>query len=101
MNKKKDKQFYKVKNTNYSKYKMPIQQGWICPKCGAVMAPWMGVCTNCKPITTNTINIIWNKPETDKPIPYTMTATTGDGDITVTHGVQYPPKEVFIGETDE
>lgn len=25
-----------------------IQQGWECPKCGAVMAPHMDVCVNCR-----------------------------------------------------
>jgi hypothetical protein len=25
------------------------QTGWVCPKCEAVMAPFMPVCTTCKP----------------------------------------------------
>lgn len=25
-----------------------IERGWECPKCGAVMAPHMNVCVNCK-----------------------------------------------------
>lgn len=23
------------------------QEGWVCPKCGAVMAPWKDCCVNC------------------------------------------------------
>lgn len=29
--------------------------GWECPKCGAVMAPHIDVCVNCKGITWTTI----------------------------------------------
>lgn len=27
----------------------PARIGWECPKCGAIMAPWMANCVNCKP----------------------------------------------------
>ena len=27
---------------------MNIQYGWKCPSCGAVMAPWVENCVNCK-----------------------------------------------------
>lgn len=27
------------------------QQGWVCPKCGAVMSPYERSCVNCKGIT--------------------------------------------------
>ena len=30
------------------------EEGWICPKCGAVMAPWKPNCINC---TGNEITI--------------------------------------------
>lgn len=30
-----------------------IKKGWECPKCGAIMAPFMPSCINCKPIPIN------------------------------------------------
>ena len=37
-------------------------KGWECPKCGAVMAPHLNMCTNCKgvPPTYNTLNSLSN-----------------------------------------
>lgn len=26
-----------------------IVYGWVCPKCGSVMAPWQNCCVHCKP----------------------------------------------------
>lgn len=31
------------------------QYGWICPKCGRVMAPWMTSCTGCDGSSPDTI----------------------------------------------
>jgi predicted ATP-dependent serine protease len=41
-----------------------MQEGWVCPKCGRVFAPWVGSCGYCQPgyITQ----------------PYTNPSTTGD-----------------------
>lgn len=40
----------------------PIQ-GWICPKCGAVMAPSMMWCVNC--INGNKVEVTTNVPDTN------------------------------------
>lgn len=38
-------------NDSFNKIKpshaLHIQQGWECPKCGSVYAPFMPVCTKC------------------------------------------------------
>lgn len=31
-----------------------MQQGWECPKCGAVMAPTTSCCVNCRGTSTET-----------------------------------------------
>lgn len=33
-----------------------LQQGWECPKCGAVMSPTTSVCVNCKGHTEISVN---------------------------------------------
>lgn len=38
---------YKITVGPYRSYEYTIpsyQQGWVCPKCGRVNAPWMGTC---------------------------------------------------------
>ena len=42
-----------------------MQQGWECPKCGAVMSPTTSVCVNCKGHTeinrcTTNLEDYWN-----------------------------------------
>lgn len=36
--------------------KSTVQQGWVCPKCGRVNAPWLGTC----PCHLNTLGTIDN-----------------------------------------
>ena len=28
-------------------FEMPPQEGWVCPKCGRVYAPWKSMCEYC------------------------------------------------------
>ena len=36
----------------------PLQYGWICPKCGAVLSPWTCSCPRCSPIDV-TPRVTW------------------------------------------
>lgn len=38
---------YTVKSNSDKPISLPIQYGWKCPSCGAVMAPWQNSCVNC------------------------------------------------------
>lgn len=38
---------YTVKSNSNKPVSLPIQYGWKCPSCGAVMAPWQNFCINC------------------------------------------------------
>ena len=41
------------------------QQGWICPKCGAVLSPWTIECPHCRP----GLNKITTSPDTSPTFP--------------------------------
>ena len=36
---------------NFPTYSPPAQQGWVCPKCGRVHAPFITMCFFCVPST--------------------------------------------------
>lgn len=38
---------YCMINHNTQEYNVPIQQGWICPKCGSVYGPSVMECSRC------------------------------------------------------
>lgn len=42
---------------------MTNQNGWICPKCEAVMAPFHPTCWYCKPKQSNPFEIVESSPE--------------------------------------
>lgn len=41
------------------------QQGWVCPKCGAVLAPWAYECPHCRP----EVNKVVSSPNTTPAAP--------------------------------
>lgn len=46
-----------------------MKEGWVCPKCGKVLAPWVPSCDcytqkqNTQTIYPNTVPQQWNSPE--------------------------------------
>lgn len=56
--------------------------GWICPKCGAVMAPWKSNCDYCIPNFNITAQqpSCWDNRGSGKPIGHTDTTATSLGD---------------------
>lgn len=56
--------------------------GWICPKCGCVLAPWVRECPHHLPIqgTISTIppSIPWGPPTTWDPLPDRVYTTCTD-----------------------
>ena len=61
-----------------------IQQGWECPKCSAVMAPWQNCCVNCG--GNNWIpTITWNDGNTGTPNFNKYEVTCNSTNITKTN----------------
>ena len=59
-----------------SAYEQPAaQQGWICPKCGTVWAPWQPCCTICGDNRTTFATGVSTSPVID----WTPKQTTTDG----------------------
>ena len=64
-------------------FEMPTQQGWVCPQCGRVYAPWMSMCDYCcrKTITvadrTSGMPISeWGKSTTSSGENYTINSSS-------------------------
>jgi len=61
-----------------------MQEGWVCPRCGRVYAPWVAMCSWCSLVTTGSITITYPEtpggmPRTGDPLPpgpYTTTCGT-------------------------
>ena len=64
-----------------------MQYGWVCPKCGKVLAPWMGECncykknysyetTETDPTTVNIETTITTNPNKTQPLPTEYTTST-------------------------
>ena len=61
----------------------PVQYGWKCPSCGAVMAPWQSSCINClgtRQITVG-VNPSWSW-STSQDIYNTTTTAKSNSTIT-------------------
>ena len=56
-----------------SEIKMPPKQGWQCPVCGRVYAPWMPSCTLCEGVN---VSIKWTKDTTTTLPVYEYLQTT-------------------------
>ena len=58
------------------------QQGWECPRCGKIWAPWISSCTCKRSTTTTTTTVTWDKAAIATPIdPWTVTV----GSDTIPH----------------
>ena len=64
-----------------------IERGWECPKCGAIMAPHMDVCVNCRgnngdslattqPSLDKFLHPNFAPSDTTKPYPYDFDSNT-------------------------
>jgi len=59
-----------------------MQEGWRCPQCGQINAPWMSYCQGCAPIPE--ITPYPNTVPPWRPEPYTSNPYVGDYPWTVT-----------------
>jgi len=77
---------YTVKSNPDKPASSPIQYGWKCPSCGAIMAPWQNSCVNCIGTQiTATPTITWDSTEVPKPWWWNqVTCDTGKSKETIT-----------------
>ena len=47
--------------TNDFEFDKPIQEGWVCPRCGRVNAPWLPNCS-CNPVSTTATTTTTSPP---------------------------------------
>jgi hypothetical protein len=74
---------YTVKSNSDKPVSLPIQYGWKCPSCGAIMAPWQNSCINCIGTQiTATPSITWQS--TGDPNPWWNQVTCKSGDTATT-----------------
>jgi len=45
-----------------------MNEGWICPRCGKVLAPWIREC-DCKVTSSPSAEPYYPEPRTGDPIP--------------------------------
>lgn len=56
---------YSIGDVPGDSFKYWGQQGWVCPKCGAVLSPWTSECPHCSP----GLNKITTSPNTNYKFP--------------------------------
>jgi uncharacterized OB-fold protein len=68
---------------SYTIGNQPVQYGWKCPSCGAVMAPWQSSCINCFGMQQITVT---TKPswswDTSQNVYNTTTTAKSDSTLT-------------------
>ncbi len=82
-----------------------IQEGWVCPRCGQVMAPWMPYC-NCKIKVTYTKESSTTAPTgtsyTIYPSSNSVTVDSGDSSTKTIHdGVTFAGRTMMDGWESE
>lgn len=87
--KKLEEEFGKLNNpTKPGQY---IQDGWRCPVCGRVYAPWVRQCSNCGPKTETNIRYATNTPPSINPYqPYATPYNTMEPSTVEPMGDQKP-----------
>jgi hypothetical protein len=74
-----------------------MQQGWECPKCGAVMSPTTACCVNCRGNkggdTDSTINNPLTMDEWIKQHSYPSNFCSSDSSKSVVYGKENPEEQ--------
>jgi hypothetical protein len=74
-----------------------MQQGWECPKCGAVMSPTTACCVNCRGNKGDSVSIATGSPltidEWAKQQSFPSNLCSSDSGESVVYGKEDPEKQ--------
>ena len=87
---------YTVKSNSDKPISLPIQYGWKCPSCGAVMAPWQNSCINCSGTYQPSCSpsITWgDSTKTSEPWWHQVTCKSGDTITTAWNSANTTPTD--------